>query len=112
MSLAMWHQRCGSQKLSHQIHLMLRISDWLVALLNIEGKIFFSLVSSKIEDHLITKNKIINSSIQKGSMAKVQGCWEYVSVVWNDLKSTKVEKTNIATVWLDIANAYGSVPIS
>ena len=45
-------------------------------------------------------------------MAKVQGCWEHVSVVWNDLKSTKIEKINIATVWLDIANAYGSVPIS
>ena len=30
--------------------------------------------------------------------------------VWDKLKSTKVEKANIEAVWLDIANAYGSVP--
>ena len=81
-----------------------------VALLNIEGTIFFSLVSRKVEDHIITKNKIINSSVQKGCMAKVSGCWEHMSVVWDELKSTKVEKANIAAVWLDIANAYDSVP--
>ena len=30
--------------------------------------------------------------------------------VWEKLKSTKVEKANIEAVWLDIANAYGSMP--
>ena len=40
-----------------------------VALLNIGGKIFFSLASRKIEDHIIFKNKIINFSIQKGTYA-------------------------------------------
>ena len=49
------------------------------ALLNIEGTIFFSLVSMKVQDHIITKNKIINSSVQKGCMAKVSGCWEHMS---------------------------------
>ena len=63
-----------------------------------------------MEDHVDTKNKTINSSIQKDCMAKVPDCWEYVSVVWDELKSTKVDRANIAAVLLDIANAYGSVP--
>ena len=42
-------------------------------------------------------------------MAKVPRCWEYMYVVSRELKSAKVDKANIAAVWLDIANAYGSV---
>ena len=33
-----------------------------------------------------------------------------MSVVWDELTSRKAEKSNIAAIWLDIANAYGSVP--
>ena len=43
-------------------------------------------------------------------MEKVPGCWEDISVVWDELKSRKTERSNIAAIWLDIANAYGSVP--
>ena len=75
-----------------------------------KGNYFFRLVSRKLADHIITKNTIINSSIQKSCMVKVPGCWEHVFVVWDELKSTKVEKSNVGTVWLDIANTYGSVP--
>ena len=57
-----------------------------VALLNVKGKIFFMLVSRKLGDHIITKNTIINSSIQKSGMAKVPGCWEHMSVGWDELK--------------------------
>ena len=81
-----------------------------IALLNVEGKIFFSLISKKLEDHIIKKNEIINKSIQKGCMAKVPGCWEHMSVVWNELKSAENLKSDIAAVWLDVANAYGSIP--
>ena len=43
-------------------------------------------------------------------MERVPGCWEHMSVVWDELKSRKTERSNIAAIWLDIANAYGSVP--
>lgn len=33
-----------------------------------------------------------------------------MSVVWGELKSTKVEKANIAAAWLDVANACLSSP--
>ena len=43
-------------------------------------------------------------------MAKGLGCWEHMLVVWDELKSSKVEKANISVVWLDIANIYCTVP--
>ena len=36
------------------------------ALLNVEGKLFFSLFSRHLEKHLISNNKFINKSVQKG----------------------------------------------
>ena len=43
-------------------------------------------------------------------MEKVPGCWEHIAVVWDESKSRKTERSNIAAIWLDIANAYGSLP--
>ena len=42
-------------------------------------------------------------------MANAPGCWEHVSLVWDELKATKSNKHSIAAVWLDIANASGSL---
>ena len=87
------------------------ISDFRpIALLNVEGKLFFSLASRHLETHLISNNKIINKSVQKGCMEKVPGCWEHISMVWAALKEAKSKNLSLATIWLDIANAYGSIP--
>ena len=81
-----------------------------IALLNVEGKLFFSLISKRLEQHIITNNKFINTSVQKGCMEKVPGCWEHMSMVWSALKDARVNKSSVANIWLDIANAYGSIP--
>ena len=81
-----------------------------IALLNVEGKLFFSLVSRCLEKHLIKNNKFINKSVQKGCMEKVLGCWEHISMVWAALKEAKSKNLSLAMIWLDIANAYGSIP--
>ena len=81
-----------------------------IALLNVEGKLLFSLISKRLEAHIITNNKFINTSIQKGCMEKVPGCWEHMSMVWSALKEARSNKTDLSTIWLDIANAYGSIP--
>ena len=60
-----------------------------IALLNVEGKLFFSLISKRMEDHIIHKNKFINGSIQKGCMEKVPGCWKHMSLVWDELNNAK-----------------------
>ena len=87
-----------------------KIKDFrAISLLNVEGKLFFSVLSKRLEQHIF-KNNLIDKSIQKGCMEKVPGCWEHMSVVWKELKSSKSEKNNVSAIWLDIANAYGSVP--
>ena len=87
------------------------ISDFRpIALLNVEGKLFFSLVSRRLETHLISNNKFINKSVQKACIEKVPGSWEHISMVWAALKEAKSKNLSLATIWLDIANAYGSIP--
>ena len=81
-----------------------------IALLNVEGKLIFSLVSRRLEAQIITINKLINTSVQKGCMEKVHGCWEHMSMVWSALKDARSDKLDLATIWLDIANASGSIP--
>ena len=73
-------------------------------------RVSFSLVSRCLEKHLINSNKFINKSVQKGCMEKVSGCWKHISMVWAALKETKSKNLSLATIWLAIANAYGSVP--
>ena len=43
-------------------------------------------------------------------MEKIPGCWEHLSMVWHALKEARAQKSNLAIIWLDIANAYGSIP--
>ena len=60
------------------------ISDFQpIAFLNVEGKLFFSLISKRLESHLLQSNKIINVSVQKAA-------WKDSLVVgntypWSDL---------------------------
>ena len=81
-----------------------------IALLNVKGKLFFSLISQRLEKHILKNNKIIDSSIQKGCMEKIPGCWEHMSLVWSALQNSKTNGNDLTAIWLDIANAYGSVP--
>ena len=73
-------------------------------------KLFFCLFSRCLEKHLISNNKFVYKFVQKGCMKKAPGCWEHISMVWAALKEAKSKKVSLATIWLDIANAYGSIP--
>ena len=79
-------------------------------MLNEEETAFFNLISERIQENILDKNKFINVSIEKGCMAKVAGCWEHTSLVWDGLETTISDKSNNVAVWMDIPNAYGSVP--
>ena len=86
------------------------ISDFrTTALLNVEGKLFLTLVSRHLETHLINNNNFINNLIQNVCMEEVSGCWEHISIVWAALIEAKSKKLYLATIWLDIANAYQSI---
>ena len=71
--------------------------------------LFFKTIDLYTVDTKICYNNI-NNSIQKGCMEKIPGCWEHLSMVWHALKEARAKKSNLAVIWLDIANAYGSIP--
>ena len=80
-----------------------------ISLLNVEGKLFFSLKSERILDFALA-NGYIDTSIQKGGVPGVSGCLEHTAVVSQLIREAKKEKKNLVVTWLDIANAYGSIP--
>ena len=81
-----------------------------IALGNVEGKLFWSMVSDRFYKYLVVDNPIIDTSCQKGSIQKMSGVWEHTSMVWSALQDCKSTRKSIAVLWLDLANAYGSVP--
>ena len=81
-----------------------------IALGNVEGKLFWSLIAQRFYNHLVTKNKLTDTRFQKGSIQKMAGCWEHTSMIWAALKDARSKGRSLSTIWLDLANAYGSVP--
>ena len=45
-----------------------------IALGSVEGKLFWSLIAQRFYNHLVTKNKLINTTFQKVSIQKIAGC--------------------------------------
>merc|ERR1711879_916125 len=80
-----------------------------ISLLNVEGKLFFSLKADRITTFLL-KNSLIDPSIQKGGIPGVSGCLEHTSILSQLIREAKKEKTNLVVTWLDIANACGLIP--
>ena len=76
-----------------------------ICLLNVEGKIFVSVVLQRLSTYLV-RNKYINTSVQK---AGISGCLEHTSMIWHQIQAAKKDKKDLHVI-LDLANALGSVP--
>ncbi|KAK0147628.1 LINE-1 retrotransposable element ORF2 protein [Merluccius polli] len=70
-----------------------------INLLNIEGKIFFSVLAQRLTQYL-KQNHFIETSIQKAG------------IIWHQIQTAKKEGKDLHVLFLDLANAYGSVPHS
>jgi hypothetical protein len=79
-----------------------------IAITNTLGKIFFSIISARLQKYLV-KNNYIRLSIQKGFLFGVPGCVEHSFSLCEALREAKDEARAIVISWLDLANAYGSV---
>ena len=55
-------------------------------------------------------NNYIDTSIQKGGVPGISGCLEHTAILSQLIREAKSEKKNLVVTWLDIANAYGSIP--
>ena len=80
-----------------------------ISLLNVEGKIFFSIMARRMTTYM-TSNEYIDTSVQKGGVPGFSGCIEHTSVLSQLIHEAKVNKTDLTVVWLDLANAYGTIP--
>lgn len=80
-----------------------------ISLLSVECKMFFAVVSKRLTDYLIN-NKYMDTSVQKGGVSGFSGCLEHISVITQLIKEAREGKKDIAVIWLDLANAYGSIP--
>ena len=80
-----------------------------ISLLNVEGKIFLAVFARRLTSYLVT-NGYIDTSIQKAGIPGFPGCVEHVSMIWSGIKEAKKNGDELHVVWLDLANAYGSVP--
>ena len=52
----------------------------------------------------------MNGSVQKVGIPGIPGCIEHAYSIWDIIQEAKVNKKDLKVVWLDLGNAYGSVP--
>lgn len=69
----------------------------------------FSIVASRLTDYLL-RNSYIDTSVQKGGIPKVPGCLEHTGVVTQLIREAQKNKGDLVVLWLDLSNAYGSIP--
>ena len=81
-----------------------------IALLNVERKLFWSLVGRRLYEFLVEDNKYTSVACQNGSIRGVAGCWEHISMICNTIKDARTSQKSLAILWLDLANAYDTVP--
>jgi len=79
-----------------------------IALLNTSGKIFFSLLNSRLERYMLT-NGYINLSVQKAFLSGMPGCVEHTAKLDEALRIAKSTRRPICVSFIDLENAYGSV---
>ena len=82
-----------------------------ISLLNVEGKLYFGLQADRLVTYTLASG-YIDTSIQKGGVPAVSGCMEHTAILSQLIREAKAEKKDLVVVWLDIANAYGSIPHS
>ena len=80
-----------------------------ISLLNVEGKILFAVLASRLTKYLLTSESI-DTSVQKGGIPGIAGCLEHGNKIWEATQKAKANKKDLDVIWLDLTNAYGSVP--
>ena len=111
-----WTEQTVPESWQRAIVILLAKSDDLaspgefrpIALLNAEGRLFFTLMNARLSTYML-KNGYINTKIQKGFIEKIAGCIEHSEVAHEAMLDAHANKKNLCVSWIDLANAYGSV---
>lgn len=73
------------------------------------SKIFFCVIAKRLSNFLLS-NRYIDTSVQKGGIPGVPGCLEHTGVVTQLIREERESGGDLAVLWLDLTNAYGSIP--
>ena len=75
-----------------------------ISLLDVEEKIFWSIIAKSLTTYLLT-NEFINPSIQKGGVPGYSGCLEHIAVISQLINEAKRHNNTLSVGWLDLAKA-------
>ena len=70
---------------------------------------FFAVLPLRLTRYCLT-NEYINTSMQKCGILGIAGCLEHGNMIWEAIQKAKTNKKDLDAIWLDLANAYRSVP--
>ena len=80
-----------------------------ISIINVTCKIYMGILAKRTVTYL-QGNGYIDESVQKAGVPGIPGCIEHAYTIWDNIQEAKKTKENLNVVWLDLANAYGSVP--
>ena len=80
-----------------------------ISILNVDGKIYMGILAKRTVEYL-QRNGYIDESVQKAGIPGIPGCVEHAASIWDTIQEAKKNGSDLNVVWLDLANAYGSVP--
>ena len=71
-------------------------------------KIFMGILAKRTVAYL-QSNGYVDESVQKAGVPGIPGCVEHAFTIWDAIQEAKKTNESLNAVWLDLANAYGSV---
>nr|XP_023649650.1 uncharacterized protein LOC111834513 [Paramormyrops kingsleyae]XP_023649659.1 uncharacterized protein LOC111834513 [Paramormyrops kingsleyae] len=71
--------------------------------------LFFSILAICLTNFLLVNN-YIDTGFQKAGVPGFPGCVEHATMIWEQTQRARHSKSDLHVVWLDLANAFGSVP--
>ena len=80
-----------------------------ISLLSVIGKVYLGIIAKRTVDYL-QSNGYVDESVQKAGVPGIPGCVEHAFSIWEAIQGAKKDHEDLNVVWLDLANAYGSVP--
>jgi hypothetical protein len=79
-----------------------------IALTSCVAKLYTSILKRRLEFFMLS-NGYIKPYLQKAFLSGIPGCREHQFRLWKVLQDATSSQRNLCAVWIDLANAYGSV---
>ena len=80
----------------------------MIALSSVLGKVYHLLISQRLCEY-VTKNNLIDSTVQKAFIQKVNGVIEHNMTLQEIIKNARTEKKTSHCTFFDLEDAFGSV---